>query len=74
MFGIENMPGSGGRHYTEPDPGTDTLYILTRSDIKGPVPDWCLWPGSCPECVVHVLATAFWPVFDFVHIGHGLFW
>lgn len=60
MFGIDNYAGFlAAAIILNLTPGTDTLYILTRSIAQGPRAGLVSVAGIMSGCVVHVLATAF---------------
>jgi threonine/homoserine/homoserine lactone efflux protein len=60
VFGIENYAGFlAAAIILNLTPGTDTLYILTRSIAQGPRAGLVSVAGIMSGCVVHVLATAF---------------
>ena len=60
MFGIENYAGFlAAAIILNLTPGTDTLYILTRSIAQGSRAGLVSVAGIMSGCVVHVLATAF---------------
>jgi threonine/homoserine/homoserine lactone efflux protein len=60
VFGIDNYAGFlAAAIILNLTPGTDTLYILTRSIAQGPRAGLVSVAGIMSGCVVHVLATAF---------------
>jgi threonine/homoserine/homoserine lactone efflux protein len=60
VFGIENYAGFlAAAIILNLTPGTDTLYILTRSIAQGSRAGLVSVAGIMSGCVVHVLATAF---------------
>ncbi len=60
MFGIENYPGFIiAAIILALTPGTDTMYILTRSAAQGKNAGLVSVAGIISGCVVHVLCAAF---------------